>query len=148
MLDNSRKHIYDYLYDLFKGKPTNNVYDRQEPQELTKSDLKDGFIVTSVGGIYDASEFSGQAYGQVRCYVEAFIPPRSRGRLDSDKYEAFETALTDVINEAIANDDSTKKYHILDGSLLSSDTDSAVLGDNLFFTFIKTFILHIDVQDE
>lgn len=144
MIDESRRHIYDYLYGLFFNVVTKNVYERYEPLELTKSDLKDGFIVTRVGDIYDASEFNGEAYGTVRCYVEAFIPPVSRGRVDIEKYGQYEDAINTVIDEECTrNDDPTAVYHIQEGSYLSADTDTATVADNMFHTFIKSFVVYI-----
>lgn len=149
MIDESRRHIYDYLYGLFFNVVTKNVYERYEPLELTKSDLEEGFIVTRVGDIYDASEFSGETYGLVRCYVEAFVPPVSRGRVDIEKYAQFEDAIDTVINEeSVRNDDPEMVYHIQEGSYLSADTDTAIIADNLFHTFIKSFIVDIDVVQE
>lgn len=145
MLRNSRIDIYDYLYTLFYDKVTRNVYSMNEPQELTTSDTKDGFIVIRVGDLNDESEFSGRAYGWARCYVEAFVPPISRGRLDFDKYKTFE----DSINSAIrtATEDASGTYYIQEGSVLSMDADETSNANNAYFTFIKSFIINIDEQE-
>lgn len=115
-----------------------------EPQELTKSDTLDGFIVLHVGNLIDESEFSLDAFGQVRCYVEAFIPPISRGRLAIDKYKEFEDAINAVINSAMEERDGA--YYIQDDSIISTDTEETTNANNTYFTFIKSFIVVTDEQ--
>ena len=145
MLNESRIEIYNYLYNLFYGTVTENVYSMSEPQELTDDDTRDGFIVIHVGNIIDESEFGEQAYGWVRCFVEAFIPPISRGRLDVEKYKEFEDAINGVIDEAASDNDGT--YHVQEGSVLSSDSEETNNANNVYFTFIKSFIVNIDAQE-
>ena len=118
MFEKSRIAIYDYLYNLFYDVVTKNVYSMHEPQELIQSDTKDGFIVIRVGDIQDMSEFRANAYGQVRCYVEAYVPPMSRGRLDYNKYEAFESKIEEVIEQEIASG-GNGDYSIQDEEILS-----------------------------
>ncbi len=143
MLKESRIAVYDYLYNLFYNVVTKNVYPMYEPQELTKSDTENGFLVIHVGDITDASEFTCQAYGWVRCYVEAFVPPMSRGRLDKAKYGAFEDSINNVISDEIENgDDDT--YSIEQGSLISADADETSNANNAYFTFIRSFVVNID----
>jgi hypothetical protein len=115
-----------------------------EPQELTKSDTSDGFIVLHVGNLIDESEFSLDAFGQVRCYVEAFIPPISRGRLAIDKYKEFEDAINAVIKSAMEERDGA--YYIQDDSIISTDTEETTNANNTYFTFIKSFIVVTDEQ--
>jgi hypothetical protein len=145
MLNESRIDIYNYLYNLFYGTVTENVYSMNEPQELTDDDTNDGFIVIRVGDIHDDSEFSAKAYGWARCYVEAFIPPISRGRLDVERYKAFEDAINEVVKEEMANNDGT--YYIQDGSVISTDTEETTNANNVYFTFIKSFIVNIDEKE-
>lgn len=146
MLVKSRTDIYDYLYNLFYDVVTKNVYSMAEPQELTKSDTLDGFIVIHVGELNDESEFDGQAYGWVRCYVEAFVPPISRGRLDFDLYKIYEDGINDVIERA-SKDDSDGIYHVEDGTTLSMDAYETTNANNVYLTFIRSFIVNIDKQD-
>ena len=75
MVDESRIGIYNYVYNLIYEIVTENVYSMNEPQELTESDTKDGFIVIRVGDLRDDSEFHLQACGWVRVFIEAYIPP-------------------------------------------------------------------------
>jgi hypothetical protein len=145
MLNESRIDIYDYLYNLFYDVVTKNVYSMREPQELTKSDTTDGFLVIRVGELNNESEFGDEAYGWVRCYVQAFVPPISRGRLDYSKYKTFEDGINTIIN--LAAQDRTGSYNIQEGSVLSSDTEEESTANNSYFTFIKSFIVIIDEQE-
>lgn len=141
MFDNSRIGLYEYLYDLFYGVVMDNVYSISEPQELTESDVQDGFIVIKIDTMLDNSEFDREAYGQVRCNVYVYVPPISRGRLDFDKYKEFEDAVNNVIENA--RFDRNLKYLVEDGNTLSSDTFEITNADNTFFMFIKSFIVTI-----
>lgn len=145
MYNESRIDIYDYLYNLFYGVVTRNVYSMQEPQELTASDTADGFIVIRVGSILDESEFDLHTYGRVRCYIEAFVPPISRGRLDYEKYKAFEDSINEVIK--LASEDNTGTYHIESEDILSMDAEETSNANNVYFTFIKSFIVQIEEQE-
>lgn len=145
MFSESRIGIYDYLYNLFYDVVTTNVYSMREPQELTSSDTSDGFIVITVGNIVDASEFSRSAYGWVRCSISAFVPPITRGRLDYDKYAEFENAINDVIHDASKDDNGL--YQIQEESVISVDMEEASNANNLYFTFIKSFIVNISEQN-
>lgn len=147
MLNVSRIDIYNYLYGLFYGTVTENVYSMNEPQELTDDDTENGFIVINVGDIYDDSEFSRDAYGEVRCYVTAYVPPISRGRLDVDKYKEFEDGINTVIELASETSDEQSDYYIQEGSMLSSDMDETSNANNAYYTFIKSFIVVIDKQE-
>lgn len=142
MVNESRIDIYDYLYNLFYDVVTKNVYSMETPQELTQSDTQDGFIVLHVGDLNDESEFAHQTYGWARCFVEAFIPPISRGRLDYDKYREFEDAITDVIH--LASDEVIDGYSVQEGSALSMDGAETTNANNSYFTFIKSFIVNIN----
>ena len=145
MVEESRIDIYDYLYNLFYDVVTENVYSMYVPQELTNSDTKDGFIVIKVGGINDESEFNCETYGWVRCYVTAYVPPISRGRLDYNKYKEYEDGINAVIKSAM--DDASGTYHIQSGSVLSNDNTEMANANNAYFTFIKSFIVNIDNQE-
>lgn len=142
MFNESRIDIYDYLYNLFYDVVTKNVYSMSEPQELTASDVKDGFLVIRVGNITDVSEFGREAYGWVRCYVEAYVPPISRGRLDYDKYKEYEDGINDVINSLAGHTDGT--YCVQEDSVISTDTLETNNANNLYYTFVKSFILTIN----
>lgn len=145
MLNPSRIDIYDYLYGLFYGEVTENVYSMNEPQELTESDARDGFLVLHVGNLVDESEFSGEAFGEVRCFVEAFIPPISRGRLNKNLYNRYEKAINKVIKDASKVADGS--YYIQEGTVVSVDGDEASTANNVYFTFIKTFIVISDMTN-
>lgn len=142
MLNESRIGIYDYLYNLFYDVVTKNVYSMEAPQELTESDTKDGFIVIVVGNINDESEFYGEAYARVRCYVEAFIPPISRGRLDYAKYKEYEDAINTVIE--LASKERDGAYYIESDNVISSDWMENSNANNVYYSFIKSFIVNLN----
>lgn len=143
MVDESRIGIYNYIYNLLYGVVSDNVYSMNEPQELTESDTTDGFIVIRVGDINDESEFHGNAYAWARVFVEAFVPPISRGRLDKAKYKSFEDDITEVINEEIANG-TDAHYSIQDDGVLSMDDNMDTNANNAYYIYIKSFIVTID----
>lgn len=145
MVNESRIEIYNYLYSLLYGVVTENVYSMNEPQELTDDDTEGGFIVIRVGNLNDESEFTDNAYGWVRCQIEAYIPPISRGRLDVEKYKEFEDGINSVIKDATENTSGT--YYIQEDSILSADANEASNANNTYFTFVKSFIVVIDEQE-
>lgn len=147
MVNESRIEIYNYIYNLLYGVVTENVYSMNEPQELTESDTTDGFIVIRIGNLYDESEFHGETYGWVRVFIEAYIPPISRGRLDKTKYKAMEDAIMEVINEEIAHGTSNT-YAIQDDGILSMDDSADTNADNAYYMFIKSFIVTIDIPED
>ena len=146
MLNPSSIVIYDYLYNLLYGVVSENVYDMRVPQELTESDTNDGFLVIHVGSMYDESEFAREAYGRVRCYIEAYIPQISRGRVNHDIYAAMENSINNIIEEQTNVRDGS--YYIEDDSILSMEDDEISNANNAYFTFIKSFIVRIDSQQE
>ena len=145
MLDISRIGVYDYVYNLLYDVVTTNVYSMNEPQELTQSDVNDGFVVIRVGELNDASEFTANAYGWARVYIDAYVPPISRGRLDFEKYKAFEDAINQVIEQA--TQDASGTYYIQDGSVLSMDNNAESNANNAYFMFVKSFVVMIDKED-
>ena len=143
MVNESRNDLNDYLYGLFYGTVSNNVYPKDVPTELTASDTSDGFIVVHAGGIGDESEFRNQAYGTVRCYVEVYVPVISRGRYNRAKYKQFEDDVNRVINEELINP-SSDVYTILGDGILSYDDDEHANADNRYMLFIKSFVVMIN----
>lgn len=139
MFNDSRIDIYDYLYDLVvDNEVTENVYLVSEPQDLTTSDKKDGFVVIRVGGINDQSQFDRETYGWTRVYVSAYVPSTSRGRLDYEKYKAMEDKLTNAIDTTEAQG-AVNGYAIVKNSTLSMDGATMSTANNLFYTFVKSF---------
>lgn len=139
MFNDSRIDIYDYLYDIVVDNDvTNNVYMVSEPQDLTTSDKKDGFVVIRAGGINDQSQFDRETYGWTRVYVIAFVPSTSRGRLDYEKYKAMEDKLNLAI-ETAENSGVVNGYAILKNTTLSMDGATMSTANNLFYTFVKSF---------
>lgn len=146
MFGRSRINIYEYLYNLFHGVVTENVYSMNEPQELTNSDTKDGFIVIHVGDMHDESEFNGHAYGWARCFVEAFIPPITRGRLNYDLYKTFEDGINSVITSAVEEDSGS--YYIQEDGIISTDVEEVSNANNAYFTYVKSFIVGYDNEEQ
>lgn len=142
MIDESRIKVYDYVYDMLYGRVSENVYPMYQSQELTESDKEDGFIVIRVGNINDDSEFDCEAFGWCRVFVEAFVPPMSRGRLDEDKYSAFESGISTAIKEEIKYGES-EHYSIQSDGILSFDDYDDSNANNIFYKYIKSFIVII-----
>lgn len=145
MVDESRIAIYDYLKPLFAG-VTQNIYSMRVPTDNTSDDTANGFIVIKVGSIRDESEFDLQAFGWVRCYVTAYVPQKSRGRLDRDKYEEFEDGINLAIRSEI-NNPTSDSYAIQADSILSMDDDEDTNKGNQYNVFVKSFIVTIDVEE-
>lgn len=146
MFNDSRIDIYDYLYDLIvNNEVTKNVYMVDEPQDLTTSDKKDGFVVIKVGGVNDQSQFDLETYGWTRVYIYAYVPSTSRGRLDYNKYKAMENKLNAVIRQA-SNASPVNGYSIVQNSTLSMDGVKMSTANNLFYSFVKSFRVFITQQ--
>lgn len=143
MIPKSRKDIYDYIYGLLYGVVSENVYPMNESQELTESDVKDGFIVIRVGTMVDESEFKGEAFGWCRVFVEAYVPPMSRGRLDEEKYYAFESSINTAIDNEVDNG-TNKEYSIIEDGIISWDDFDDSNANNVFYKFVKSFRVQID----
>ena len=143
MIPKSRKDIYDYIYGLLYGVVSENVYPMNESQDLTESDVKDGFIVIRVGTMVDESEFKGEAFGWCRVFVEAYVPPMSRGRLDEEKYYAFESSINTAIDNEVDNG-TNKDYSIIEDGIISWDDFDDSNANNVFYKFVKSFRVQID----
>lgn len=146
MVNESRNDLNDYLYGLFYGTVSNNVYPKDVPTELNTSDTTDGFIVLRAGGINDVGEFRKETTGTVRCYVEVYVPVISRGRYNRAKYKELEDAVNAVVDNEIANP-SSDVYTILDDSILAYDDDEHANADNRYMLFIKSFVVMIDAEE-
>lgn len=146
MIDKSRIAIYDYLYSLLFGVVTNNVHSMGEPSETTDDEAENGFVVTQVGDIEDESEFEGRAYAWARCYVYAYVPKLSRGRLNKRKYKEYEDAIMSVIKnaETQGNDD----YYIKPETTISMDNNDNTMKGNQYHIFVKSFVVVIDKQEQ
>ena len=145
MFNESRIDIYDFLYGLFYNTVTRNVYKMGEPTENTESDTTDGFITLRVGVLNDDSEFYGDAYGWARCYVTAYIPKKSKGRLDSEKYKYFEDNINLVVK--LASEDRSGDYFILKDSELSADDDEISQKGNQYHVYRKSFVVVTNNQE-
>ena len=144
MLNDSRISIYRYVEDILTS-VTENVYLMNEPQELTQSDTEDGFIVIRVGDLMDASEFDGDAYGYARVFVECYVPPITRGRLDVEKYTQFEEDINAAIKLATESDNDGT-YWIQPDSFISADMGEDSNANNAYYMFVKSFVVMIDEE--
>ena len=143
MFNDSRIDIYDYLTVLLiDNKVTSNVYLVDEPQDLTASDKKDGFVVIKVGGVNDQSQFDLETYGWTRVYIYAYVPSTSRGRLDYNKYKEMENKLNALIYNA-SKLPPINGYSIVQNSTLSMDGTRLSTANNLFYAFVKSFRVFI-----
>lgn len=145
MINESRIAIYDYLKTLFSD-VTPNIYRMKIPSDTTADDVKNGFIVIRVGGINDESEFGLDAYGWVRCYVSAYVPQKTRGRLDSTKFSAFEDGINTIIRSLMDVSQNNSEYFIMTDSVLSMDDDEDTIKGNQYNVFIKSFVVVINNQ--
>lgn len=148
MVTESRIAVYNYLKTLFSG-VTQNIYPMRVPTENTSDDTQNGFIVIEVGAINDASEFDLQTFAWVRCNVVAYVPQKTRGRLDEAKYTAFENGINSAIRTAIDAPVPTSAYSIQSDGILSMDDDEDSNKGNQYNLFVKSFIVIIDkVENE
>lgn len=146
MFNESRIAIYEFLKPMFVG-VTQNIYSMRVPTENTDSDTKNGFIVIQVGSIKDESEFELDTFGWVRCYVTAYVPQKSRGRLDSEKYKAFEDGINSVIRTLVQAPQNDSPYFVQSDGILSMDDDEDTNKGNQYNVFVKSFIVVTNNQE-
>ena len=146
MIDKSRIAIYDYLYSLLYGVVTNNVHSMGEPSETTDDEAENGFVVTQVGDIEDESEFDGSTYAWARCYVYAYVPKKSRGRLNKRKYKEYEDAILAVIKNAETQ--GNENYFVMPETTISMDENDNTMKGNQYSIFVKSFVVVIDKQQD
>lgn len=141
MFNESRIDLYDYISGIFNS-VSENIYKMKIPQELTDSDTTEGFIVVYLGDIYDDSEFLKEAYGDVRVVVSAYVPLKSRGRLNKELYKAFESGINDALDNEILNGEH-EHYTIQDDGILSMDDIEDNNANNSYSVYTKTFIVTV-----
>ena len=146
MVEESRIAIYEYLKPLFSS-VTQNIYSMRVPTDNTTDDTSNGFIVIEVGSIRDESEFDLQTFGWVRCFVTAYVPQKTRGRLDKERYKAFEDGINQAIRSEI-NTPTSDMYAIQADGILSMDDDEDTNKGNQYNVFVKSFIVTIDGVNE
>ena len=142
-MNESRIAVYNYLKPLFAG-VTQNIYSMRVPTENTDDDTKNGFIVIQVGGINDESEFGLEAFGWVRCYVTAYVPQNTRGRLNATRYSYFEDGINEVIRSLLISPQNDDPYYIMPDSILSMDDDEDTNKGNQYNVFVKSFVVVIN----
>ena len=142
--DATRISLYGFLSEVFAD-VTDNLYSMTVPTENTQSDVENGFVVTNVGNVVDESEFDGDAYGWVRCQIAAFVPKKSRGRLNKELYKTFEDGISAAI-KAKTGENNDGGYYILEDSVLSMEDDENTQKGNQYHVFVKSFVVVIDQQ--
>ena len=147
MVNESRADLYDYIKGIVQG-VTDNIHKMGVPEQLTKDEVENGFIVIRAGGVSDQSEFRCEAYALVRAYIIAYVPTKSRGRLDAEKYEAFEKGINDAVNAEMNLFKQGVTYSILSDGMLSEDDKDDSNQDNIFYMYIKSFIVQINNINE
>lgn len=140
--DKSRISIYNYLSELFST-VSQNIYAMEVPTENTQDDTTNGFIVTKVGDLQDESEFDSSCYGWARCFITAYVPKASRGRLNKRLYATFENGINDVIT-ANTGVNNSGGYYIMEDSVLSMDDSEHSQKGNQYHVFVKSFVVIID----
>lgn len=141
-MNDSRIGIYEYIESILTS-VTENVYLMNEPQELTDSDTTEGFIVIRVGDLVDAGEFRDSTFGYATVFIECYVPPITRGRLDVAKYRQMEADVNAAIRRA-AEEDTDGEYYIVEDSILSADSNAENNANNAYYMFLKSFIVEIN----
>lgn len=145
MVEESRIAIYEYVAGILE-EVSENVYWMDEPQELTQSDTEDGFIVITLGDLFDNGEFEGESFATVRAFVRCYIPPITRGRLNVELYDQYERGINDAIKLA-STSDNHGTYWIQPDSFISADIGEDENANNAYYLFVKSFIVVIDEED-
>jgi hypothetical protein len=136
MSDTSRISVYEFAYGMFSSLGV-NVYSMEVPQSLdTATDIASGFIVIRVNNIYDNSEFVGNTYATSRVLVEAYIPAKTRGRVDVTKYKALQDKINAVVKEHCEK--VNQDYVVSADSILNYD-DTLINNTTEFFMYVISF---------
>lgn len=137
----SRKEIYSYIATLFSG-ITKNIYRVTIPETLGTDAITNGFIVLTMDGIRDYSEFNSGTYSQVRVNVEYYVPSIStssaNGIMNTTKFDAAQNAVDTIIEAEYEK--TNQAYTISKDDILSTD-DFFTNKTNSFFVYIKSFIV-------
>lgn len=142
MVEESRIAIYEYVASILE-EVSENVYLMDEPQELTQSDTDDGFIVITLGDLIDNGEFEGESFATVRAFVQCYVPPITRGRLNVQLYDRYERGINAAIKNASRNDNQGT-YWIQPDSFISADLGDEENANNAYYMFVKSFVVVID----
>ena len=136
MSDISRISVYEFACGMFSSLGV-NVYSMEVPQSLdTATDIASGFIVIRINNIYDNSEFVDNTYATARVLVEAYIPAKTRGRVDVTKYKALQDKINAVVKghcEKVNQD-----YVVSADSILNYD-DTLINNTTEFFMYVISF---------
>ena len=138
-----------YGYDALMVCPTNAAFFALSLANMqgfvSINDVEDGFIVVRVGVMNDDSEFDGEAYGWARCTVTAYVPKKTRGRLNKELYKTFEDGINGIIKQ---EQQAQGEYYIATDGVVSLDNDETAQQGNQYHVFIKSFLVVIDQPKE
>lgn len=136
MSDISRISVYEFACGMFSSLGV-NVYSMEVPQSLdTATDIASGFIVIRVNNIYDNSEFVGNTYATSRVLVEAYVPAKTRGRVDATKYKALQDKINIIVKEYCEK--VNQDYVVSEDSILNYD-DTFINNTTEFFMYVISF---------
>lgn len=136
MSDISRISVYEFACGMFSSLGV-NVYSMEVPQSLdTATDIASGFIVIRVNNIYDNSEFVGNTYATSRVLVEAYVPAKTRGRVDATKYKALQDKINIIVKEYCEK--VNQDYVVSADSILNYD-DTFINNTTEFFMYVISF---------
>lgn len=136
MSDISRISVYEFAYGMFSSLGV-NIYSMEVPQSLdTATDIASGFIVIRVNNIYDNSEFVGNTYATSRVLVEAYVPAKTRGRVDATKYKALQDKINIIVKEYCEK--VNQDYVVSEDSILNYD-DTFINNTTEFFMYVISF---------
>ena len=135
MSDTSRISVYSFVHTMF-GSLGISVYAMEIPQSLETVDITNGFAVMRINNIYDNSEFIGHTYSTARVFLETYVPAKTKGRLDTTKYEALQNKINSMVNEYC--DKTNQDYMVSRDSILNYD-DTMINGSTEFFMYLISF---------
>lgn len=101
----SQVDLMDYLYNLFVGKVSNQVYSMNGPTTLLPQDSND-FMVTYIPYGEDLD-----AFGRVKVVIELYVKSKAGGKLNLSKFKELENKLYAVIDDEDAKD--TTPYQVM-----------------------------------
>ena len=135
MSDVSRISVYDFVHTMFSTLGV-NVYAMEVPQSLDTTDTSNGFVVMRANNIYDNSEFIGNTYATSRVYIEAYVPAKVRGRVDTTKYKALQDKINAIVKEYCEK--VNQDYMVSADSILNYD-DTLISNTTEFFMYVLSF---------
>lgn len=141
-MNTDRVGIYTQIVALFANTDIKYFYPIEKPISLTANAKKQGFMVIRAGNIDDNSEFSENAYAEMRIQLEMYIPTKSNGIVDGSLFSKYQSLIDTTIKEAVNNEDSG--LNIIPDDMLNADDFDNSNADNPFSIYIKSFLILIN----